>query len=223
MQSIMIQPPPLCENFTMASKEQLITWLIRHAESTANVGIFKHPPAEIPLTLKGHHQAEQLAKSIPTCPDLIVISPFQRTYMSAAPMMHRWEDVPVETWPIQELTYLSPIKYHSASPSQQQQMVDKYWQNADPSYCDGDGAESFADFINRLQVFYQRLLASQGFIVVVGHGHFLKAFQLGLQQGFTASGNWMKQFRAREAAKPLMNGEIIKLTLQQKEFIEASV
>ena len=143
---------------------KLTAWLIRHGESMANVGKCTHKPAEIPLTEKGHRQVLQLAQAVSTRPDLIIVSPFHRAKVSASPIINQWQDVPVETWPIQELTYLAHDKYQAATDDEQQRMIDTYWQQADPLYSDGDDAESFADFMDRLQDFHQRLLANQGFI-----------------------------------------------------------
>ncbi|MFN0077542.1 MAG: phosphoglycerate mutase family protein [Prosthecobacter sp.] len=54
-------------------------YLIRHAQSTGNAGLPSDSPASIPLTDQGHAQAQTLADSIETPPDLIIVSPYLRT------------------------------------------------------------------------------------------------------------------------------------------------
>lgn len=43
-------------------------------------------------------------------PDLIVVSPEPRAKQTAEPFIARFPGVEVETWPIQEFTYLSPAR-----------------------------------------------------------------------------------------------------------------
>lgn len=186
-------------------------WLIRHGESTINAGTWSNQPHAALLTAKGQQQAEQAAAQIHTRPDLIVVSPAQRAQDSAIPIIQRWHDLPVEIWPIQEFTYLMPAKCQNLTLEQRQVMITNYWQRCDPFFCDGEGAESFATFLARIEVFHAQLGRQHGFIVVVGHGQFFRAYQLGLSQGFAATSAWMQQFREKETATPLANGEIIKL------------
>jgi phosphohistidine phosphatase SixA len=85
-----------------------VIWLVRHGQSAANAGLATEHPATIALTTLGHKQSAQVAQQLPRSPDWVAISPFQRTADSAAPCIARFPQVQVFTWPIQELTYLSP-------------------------------------------------------------------------------------------------------------------
>lgn len=185
-------------------------WLIRHGQSTSNLGAWSRQPNDILLTAEGKNQALVIANQIIARPDLIISSPMQRALQTAAPTMHKWSDVPMEIWPIQEFTYLSPTKYHNKTAIERKTAVLNYWQQAIPSYCDGEDCESFANFVNRLNIFHQALLNNNGFLVIFGHGQFFKAFLLGHQHGFLATSEWMTLFRQQETTHPLSNGEIIK-------------
>ena len=89
----------------------------------------------------------------------------------------------------------------------------QYWESADPAYADGTDAESFAAFIARVQAFEQRLRQlAPGFVLVVGHGQFLRAFQMVLTQGLDDSAGSMRQFRAQEVAQPVRNTEVLDLS-----------
>ncbi len=84
--------------------------LIRHAESHSNAGLPTERPGTYPITALGRAQAERFALSGGE-PDLIVTSPYVRTQMTAEPFRKRFPDVPHETWPVQEWTFLSPEYY----------------------------------------------------------------------------------------------------------------
>ncbi|WP_367161082.1 phosphoglycerate mutase family protein (plasmid) [Kozakia baliensis] len=79
-------------------------------ESAANAGGATFDPGDIPLSARGEAQARDLANRLTEAPDLIVHSPFLRTYQTAAPTIARYPDAPVVVWPIQEFTYLSPMR-----------------------------------------------------------------------------------------------------------------
>lgn len=82
-------------------------WLIRHAESAANAGGATSDPGSIPLSEVGRAQALSIAAALPRRPDLVVMPPFLRTWQTAEPTMSRFPDMQVETWPVQEFSYLS--------------------------------------------------------------------------------------------------------------------
>lgn len=186
-------------------------WLIRHGESTSNRGEWSSDPHQAPLTVQGEEQAQLAAEQVTHMPDLIVVSPALRAQQSALPIIARWPACTVETWPIQEFVYLSPTNYRYKTPEERRVAKERYWSQAEPAYCDGTDAESFAHFMRRLNTFHEQILTRAGFIVVVGHGQFFKAYQLGLREGFACTSAWMQHYRHIETSNPISNGEIVKL------------
>lgn len=150
---------------------------IRHGESTANTGLASADVASIALTARGEGQAGQLAREWTETPSLIVTSPFQRTRQTAAPTVARFPGVPVETWDIAEFTYLQPARWNGTAASDRRPHVERYWTAADPDYCDGEGAESFAGFLRRVEATLARLVAlpPSALVYVFGHGQFIQA------------------------------------------------
>ncbi len=190
----------------------LITWLARHGQSTANVGRLTDHWSAVDLTDLGRRQALALAERVEHAPDLVVASPMRRAQATAAPILARWPDSPHETWPIQELTYLSPARFAGGAPADPAHLVEDYWRRADPDYLDGDGAETFRRFLGRVRDFHDALARLElDFVVVVGHGQFFKAYLWALTHGFEASAAWMTAFRAAEILAPIDNGEIVTL------------
>ncbi len=154
--------------------------LIRHGESTANAGSRSPDVASIELTAIGWNQARQLADSWTDAPDLIVTSPFLRARQTAEPTTKRFSTVPLEIWPIQEFTYLSPERWNGTSFAERRPFVEAYWRKCDPDYCDGPGAESFNALLARAEAALDRLksLPDDSSVLVFGHGQFMQAVRL---------------------------------------------
>ncbi|HEY5803557.1 MAG TPA: histidine phosphatase family protein [Lysobacter sp.] len=187
--------------------------LIRHAQTTANAGQVTDNHSDIRLTALGEQQARQLAMAIPDPPDLIVVSPYRRTLDTALPLIEAHPSTAVETWPIQEFSYLAPARANRTSFAERKPMIAEYWQRADPEYVDGADAESFAQFVGRLRAFHEQLWRQSGRVVVFGHGQFLRGFDIGLRQGFSATRQAMLHFRQAEISNPVRNAEVIIVTL----------
>lgn len=150
--------------------------LIRHGESVANAGEASTNHATIPLTPRGNEQANLVARSFAHAPDLIIASPFTRATLTAMTTVAAFPGIPVETWPIQEFTYLEPARCANTTIEQRRAWVDAYWLRSDPMYVDGSGAESFRDFIHRAQSFLDRLAEHPAQdIAVFSHGQVINA------------------------------------------------
>lgn len=128
-------------------------WLIRHAESLANIGESTSTPREIPLSASGLKQADRLADSINERPDFIILSPYIRARQTAEPFFELYPDLRSETLNVQEFTYLSVSRCRGTNYEQRKPWVSDYWEKSDPNYCDGDQAESYAEFIGRCERF----------------------------------------------------------------------
>jgi broad specificity phosphatase PhoE len=187
-----------------------VVWLARHGESQANAGLPSPSHDSITLTARGHAQAVELARRIDRRPDLLVVSPFVRARQTAAPICERWPQAPVETWAIEEFSYLDPARCRDTTVEMRRPWAAAYWQRADPHHVDGPGAESFAQFLARLQAFRRKLLERGGFVVAVGHGQFFRACLWTEVHGFAATPEAMAAWRAAEIATPMANGEIIE-------------
>lgn len=190
-------------------------WLIRHGESIGNAGLVTTQPDTIPLTEKGAEQALRLADSFMEPPALIVTSPFTRTQQSAWPTIERFPTARQEQWQIQEFSYLSPGRYQDTTIADRKPFVEKYWSRCDPHYIDGEGAESFADFIQRVQQAIERLWSCQSdFVVVFGHGFFMRAMIWRMLFGARPiNAGTMSSFRHFTAGTTMPNTAIIKVDL----------
>jgi broad specificity phosphatase PhoE len=150
---------------------------VRHGQSMANAGLPSRDLASIALTELGHAQARAVAAAWIETPALIVTSPLLRTQQTAAPTIARFSGAPIEVWPIEEFTYLQPARWNGTLSAERMPYLVRYWSAADPDYCDGDGAESFATMLRRVEAALARLAAlPEGALVYIfGHGQFIQA------------------------------------------------
>lgn len=182
-------------------------WLIRHGQSTSNAGLPTTDQETTPLTELGRAQAAGVAAFFVEPPDLIVTSPYQRTAETAAPARVRWPQVAHEVWPVQEFTYLNPALYHNRTQEERWPHVLEYWQQAEPRYRAGDGAESFMDMLGRAAALERRLCETTAErILVFTHGIFMRGFLWHWLVGEGGGRENMPAFRAFLQATRTPNG-----------------
>ena len=150
---------------------------IRHGQSTGNAGVPSHNLATIELTDLGWQQAREVAASWAEAPTLLVTSPYLRTQQTAAPTIGRFPGVPVVVWPVEEFTYLQPARWNGTLATERAPHLVRYWGQADPAYCDGEGAESFGTLLRRAEAALNRLAAlpAASLVYVFSHGQFMQA------------------------------------------------
>lgn len=149
-------------------------WLIRHGESESNAGLPTEYPQGTIITEKGGEQAKVVADYIPSVPDLIITSSFIRSIQTALPAIKRFPETPVVEWPVHEFTYLQPKKYYQTTVFDRKPLIEKFWAQGDPYFIDGDGAESFSIFTERVLHILNRLRELKGFVLVYSHGHVIR-------------------------------------------------
>lgn len=195
----------------------------RHGESAANAGHATTDPASIPLTDVGSRQAEAIAREFLQTPDLVVSSPFLRARQTADPTSVI-TGVPIQIWPIEEFTYLAPERCQGTTAAQRRSWVESYWDASDPDAVDGDGAESFVSFTERVRAAVERLeelhRQSASFIAVFGHGQFLQALQWLIEASVhSIDAAAMRQFRTRDLARPIANGSSFTVVFDGKRWV----
>src|SRR5450432_666686 len=190
-------------------------WFIRHGQSESNAGLRTSDPALPRLTERGHQQAKHIAQAFSRAPDLIVTSPYVRTGATAKYTLERFDKVHSEEWPIQEFTYLAPAGVANTNTAERKPKVNAYWQRSDPTYVDGEGAESFAAFLGRVQALLERLnKADAEFIAVFGHSGFTKALlQIMLNGTGPVNSEWMQEYKHIDDGIWVPNASIWKVEL----------
>ena len=185
---------------------------IRHGQSTGNAGMPCHDLATIELTEKGWNQARRVASGWTETPSLIVTSPFLRTQQTAAPTIERFPDVPVEVWPIEEFTYLQPSRWNGTLSADRAPHLVRYWGEADPAYCDGEGAESFGTLLRRAEAALGRLAALPlpGPVYVFSHGQFIQAVRAVVTESELDDRGKMLRFWRKGEPPAIGNAELVQ-------------
>lgn len=151
-------------------------WWIRHGHRQ-DAGDALSPGLGLStLSEDGWREARLLAAWFSSRPDLIVASPFLRAIQTAAPLMEKYSDVPTETWPAEELTVLPHARFCQTNFADRAQETTEFWLRDDAEWSAGGGAESFFDFIGRIDRCLEAgRRATAKFIVVFSHGYTIKA------------------------------------------------
>jgi len=93
--------------------------------------------------------------------------------------------------------------------------IERYWAEADPEFCDGEGAESFSTVLRRAEAALERLRAMpEGALVYVfSHGQFIQAVRsLVVDAGMSDRGK-MRKFWRKEDPPAIGNAEVVELQM----------
>src|SRR3546814_1969203 len=73
--------------------------------------------------------------------------------------------------------YVHPARGTGARSAERRPHLERDWREADPDYCDGEGAESFSTLLRRCEAALTRLAAmpAGSLAYVFGHGQFIQA------------------------------------------------
>lgn len=147
--------------------------LIRHGQSTANIGAPMRGRGTPPLTDLGWKQARKAATAFAYEPSLIVASDMLRAQQTAQPLRERFPHVPFETWPVFEFMPLKDHWYEAMPKDERITTFYRFFERDDPHFRFEPHTESFADGIGRAAALLERVKAHPD-VVVIAHGTFLR-------------------------------------------------
>ena len=186
-------------------------WFIRHGQSLANADVnFKandFSAGAVSLSKKGIKQAEELLKHFSDAPDLLITSPYVRTKETAKPLMSKYPAIQQEEWPIHEFTYLSSKRCFNTTFLEREPWKDEYWEKSNPAHNDGDGAESFTDFMERVRETIEKIKRrEENFIVLFSHNYTIVAIRYILEKNpKKITPEVMRDFKKYFKANPIPN------------------
>lgn len=181
---------------------------IRHAESIANAGGRTPNVETIALSERGKQQALKLVETIQIVPELVIVSPYIRTSLTAEPLIKKHNITNIQVWEeVKELTYLDRVKYANTTQAEREVGVKEFWQRNDPNFRDLNGSESFNDLIGRIKLTLQKIEnLTEEKIAVFTHGQFLLALRMYLLHGDDK--NLMSKFWEEYSNYPIGNAQI---------------
>ena len=187
-------------------------WMVRHGQSQANAGEITADEWTNALTPLGQRQADRLADLCSEPPARVVVSPYLRARQTAAPFLARHPGVEVQEWPIHEFTYLATARSADTDRFSRQPLVDEYWSRMDPNHHDGPGAESFREFVERIEGFLATARRWTGLTVAFAHEQVLRvAIGSAVLGGLDGSEEGMRRFHAQRFAYRVPNGSILRM------------
>ena len=184
--------------------------MVRHGQSESNANLTTSTPQSTRLTEEGWQQARILAQFLNPQPKLIIVSPYVRSIQSARPLREKYPHTPVEQWPTEEFTSLSPVTYRGTTAAQRRPQTNAYWQKNDPYLCHPE-AESFVHFLARVNMIIARLKQLTGFTVVISHGHTIRLLWQILSTGLTTPETQIQAYNHLRQGLAIPNCAILKL------------
>ena len=187
-------------------------FLVRHAESEANINGKTLSHASIALSEHGHKQAQDLCSKLPRI-DHVIVSQYLRTQQTAAPILEKYNLTFEVDEHLHEFSYLSERKCANTNLNDRKAWVDAYWDKMDCQHRDADDAESFEDLYLRVQAFQEKLKTlapryAEKNLAVFSHGQFLQLLIMQIQQPRPLTKELMQQFRSDLVRQPIKNTEV---------------
>ncbi len=198
-------------------------YFIRHGESVANIGGTPMIDSRIPLTNLGKEQAQNLLhkwnKNNFVTPKVIYHSEFLRAKQTAYEFIEQlttlknFDEENIYTLPLlNEFSYLSFDKIKNLDVQERTKLANYYWNNADVIY-KNDNAESFNDFLSRVNTLINQLDTFENNSLFFGHGIWISLLIWRLL-GYDVIGNDdIQKFRNFQKSIQLHNTVVYKLTI----------
>lgn len=186
-------------------------YLIRHAQSAANAGGISLPEREIPLSELGEQQAAQLVFRLPENRPVFA-SEIRRTHDTAAPYCAQYGITPQVLPTLNEFSCLSIDLIGGMNGEQRRPLAQAYWQRADVNECTGRGADSFAQFNQRIEQFLQQWHSLSDGSLLFGHGIWIGLLAWRLLGFQAATSEQMSAFRRFQTALPMPNTAVWQLS-----------
>lgn len=192
-------------------------YFVRHGQSMANAGAFAMPDRDIPLSALGRQQVQDLLLRWPLRPGHLYCSQMLRARQTAGFFAAFHGLVPEVIPDLDEFSYLALATVEGKAAGDVAVLAGDYWRRADPRHRDGGVADSFEDFLARVDAFLACLHAFDEGSVFVGHGIWIGLLAWRLQGREVNDAAGMQAFRAFQAALHVPNAGVYRLDLAAGE------
>lgn len=206
-------------------------YIIRHGQSVANIGAESMPDKTVPLTELGYEQARELLKrwkqatsegALPT-PSAIYHSELLRARQTAQVFGAGFgQSVAVERL-LNELSCLGFSTVEGMTGKERAPIAKHYWQTADIHYRDADDADTFAEFIDRVDRFIERAADFEHNSVLFGHGIWIGLLAYRLLGCQITSNADIQTFRQFQNAMPMYNTVAYRLDISDEGVMQLRV
>jgi alpha-ribazole phosphatase len=190
-------------------------YLIRHGQSSANMGGKSLPDIEIPLTVTGQKQAQELVKNFAILPSKIYSSELLRAKQTAQVFADFYQIIPETLTILNEFSYLGFEHISGMDGQERRKLAQLYWENATIEYRDHQNSDCFQDFLDRVDLFIKRIDSFNDNSLIFGHGIWIALLAWRLLGCPIEKALDIKAFRQFQTALPLDNTVIYKLSISQ--------
>ena len=189
-------------------------YLIRHGESTANVGGPAVPGKQVGLTERGLEQALSLTERLShVLASAIYTSELKRTQQTAVLLCEQWKLLPQVLPCLNELCNLEFAHIANVSVDERRRMAQAYWALGDVHHQDGPTADSFAMFAARVDEFLGMASTLPNDSLLFTHGIWLGMLAWKLLGVDVKTRPDMQQFRQFQTAMNMKNTVVYRLQI----------
>ncbi len=209
-------------------------YMIRHGQSVANTGAVSQPDKRIPLTEVGLAQAQSLLErwqalqqmgKLPL-PRHIYYSQMLRAKQTASPFIDHYQlpdDKNNEIEMLNEFACLSYKTVEGMVGKQRAPLAQQYWQTADIHYRDGADADTFNEFVARVDRFIASAPRLEHNSLCFGHGIWIGLLAYRLLGCPITSNAEMQQLRQFQTAIPMHNTVVYRLDISDEGIMQLRV
>lgn len=180
-------------------------FFIRHAESHANADGAVLPNADIPLSPQGRAQAHELAERLSAPVGPVFVSTYLRTQETAAPWCEKHGIRAVKHPLTHEFSIFDHRLIAGMNAAQRRPLTEQYWAVANVNQRCGEAAETFAEFVSRVDSFIQEMESMATDAVCFGHGIWIALLIWRLRGQDASDGVAMRTFRQFQLDLPMPN------------------
>jgi broad specificity phosphatase PhoE len=186
--------------------------LVRHAQSLANAGGATMPNREIPLSSLGRQQAQRLVSLLPRSPERVIVSGMLRTQQTAAPYCaHTGVEAAIDET-LNEFSLVDHNLIQGMDGAQRRAFVHDYWNRPNPQRRWGAGADTFVEFVGRVDTFLASVQRHEPSTIVFGHGIWLAMLKWRLMGNSAITPSDMLGFRAYSDSLEIANCAVFSLS-----------
>ena len=192
-------------------------YFIRHGESLANAGGAPLPNADIPLTDIGHQQAVHRLhrwQTLGVIPSRIYHSDMYRTKQTALPFCEYYGITATPLGLLNELNTLAFEHIKNIGTDARRQMNTHWWQTTELDHKDGIGADSFGEFLDRVDRFINQLDKFDHQTLIFGHGIWLGLLAYRLMGLPVCNNSDIQRFRQYQTSLPMHNTALYRLDVK---------
>ena len=191
-------------------------YIIRHAQSLANTGAKSMPDKTVPITEQGIEQAQKLCadwqNSLPT-PSAIYCSQMLRTQQTAQPFCEHYQLAAQPLELLNELSCLGFATVKGLMGKERSKIAQQYWLTADLNHRDADDADTFAEFLARIDGFIKAASTLPHNSLCFSHGQWIGLLAWRLLGCRVTNNADIQKFRQFQTAMPMYNTVVYRLDI----------